>query len=163
MDCSPAECKSPRKRGLWCTRRGYFAASGSCAAFGVGRTVGSHPCRYAKAPVKGGFGAPGGDTSPQAARAPPSASGERWVLTPAKCKSPRKRGLWCTRRGSNPQPSASEADTLSNCATSAWWYKIVVRGVSTTFIGDRHPRGVPSVGLRAGLTAVRLRHECMVI
>ncbi len=25
----------------------------------------------------------------------------------------------CARRGSNPQPSASEADALSNCATSA--------------------------------------------
>ena len=36
------------------------------------------------------------------------------------------RSFWCTRRGSNPQPSASEADTLSNCATSAYDDEIVV-------------------------------------
>lgn len=40
--------------------------------------------------------------------------------------------FWCTRRESNPQPSASEADTLSNCATSA--YLIVRRkGDKTSF------------------------------
>ena len=38
--------------------------------------------------------------------------------------------LWCTRRGSNPQPSASEADTLSNCATSA--YSVFVSAGATS-------------------------------
>ena len=49
-----------------------------------------------KSPRKGGFGAPGGDTSVQKRLVPLLAQrGERWVLTPAACKSPRKGGLWC--------------------------------------------------------------------
>ena len=42
------------------------------------------------------------------------------VFSPRRKQKPPQGGLWCTRRGSNPQPSASEADTLSNCATSAY-------------------------------------------
>ena len=63
---------------------------------------------HAKAPVRGGFGAPGGDTSAQKRLVPLLAQrGERWVLTPAACKSPRKGGfgaavnytIKCNRRG----------------------------------------------------------------
>ena len=47
-----------------------------------------------KSPRKGGFGAPGGDTSAQKRLVPLLAQrGERWVLIPAACKSPRKGGF----------------------------------------------------------------------
>ncbi len=114
---------------------GILRPAGSCRASSTIRSLarsnhGFSPLPNAKradAVAFRSFGAPGGDTSPcglvprfvynQKPRA-----FEPWVLTPAACKKSGRCCVplfWCTRRGSNPQPSASEADTLSNCATSA--------------------------------------------
>ena len=39
-------------------------------------------------------------------------------------KTPRKRGVWCTRWGSNPNSTASEAVMLSNYTTSTYKFSL---------------------------------------
>ena len=46
-----------------------------------------------------------------------------------KTKTPKSFSgvFWCTRRESNPQPSPSEGDALSSCATSAFFALLLKR------------------------------------